>query len=101
MLKGAHSLPITTLVDVTIKRKNTYFVDCRALYENDVVMGIDFLKKARQLLSNTEEAYQPFETNTYSYREEYKVRMLVGKSYRVNLRQIVNGPCLDDHVNTS
>lgn len=45
VLKRDRSLPVTTLVNVTFKRLNMYFVDRRAEYEKEVSMGNKFVRK--------------------------------------------------------
>lgn len=77
-LKAALWLIVRTLVEVTFERINTNFVNRKARYEKEVVTGNDFLKKVRQLLSDTEASSEHFKMDTYLYGEEYeKERMLV------------------------
>lgn len=66
-LKGAHSLPVIPFKELTFNKLSVYFVDCRSRYKTKLSMKNDFIMKVRELLVANEDAFQPLETQTYSY----------------------------------
>lgn len=58
-------------VEITSVKLNMYFVERRVKYEKEISMGTNFLPKLIELLSSIEEKSLTYETETYSYGEEY------------------------------